>query len=344
MSHCDTKYAYAVGRIRVLETRLLNKSNVDRMLGANNAEDAFKVLNDLDYASHSTDVSSPADFQDVINIGLQETKDLLEKIAPDPRILDLLWLRFDIHNIKTIIKAKVKELPEETLEDNVMRFGSLSHNLLQKYIFEGTHKEKLPETLKDAIDQALTLYEEHQNIQEVENYLENQFFTLTKDISKKSKDEFIKEYWRTMVDIKNIKAAIRAKKLGDSVRDINALFAEEGHVSIQTLLQYIGTENDAEAESLLTEGIKRTKYIDAVSHGLETYEKESSLLTLEIELDNFLVNYLKQAKRMVFGAGPLFAYFLAKKNNAQIIRAIMVGKLNKIEENRIRKLIRQLYV
>ena len=47
---------------------------------------------------------------------------------------------------------------------------------------------------------------------------------------------------------------------------------------------------------------------------------------------------------MIYGPEPLIAYFLAKKNNALIVRMILVNKLNKIEPEEIKDRLRDLYV
>jgi len=47
----DTKYAYAVARVRVLETRLLEKGQIDRMVEARNAQEALQVLGETVYGN-----------------------------------------------------------------------------------------------------------------------------------------------------------------------------------------------------------------------------------------------------------------------------------------------------
>ena len=42
-------YAYATGRIRARELKLLDKSKFDRMLEAPNAKEAYKVLAEAEY-------------------------------------------------------------------------------------------------------------------------------------------------------------------------------------------------------------------------------------------------------------------------------------------------------
>ena len=45
------QFTRVVPRLRVLETRLLDKTKIDRMIDSNSAEDALKVLQETEYAN-----------------------------------------------------------------------------------------------------------------------------------------------------------------------------------------------------------------------------------------------------------------------------------------------------
>ncbi|WP_191980816.1 V-type ATPase subunit, partial [Clostridium haemolyticum] len=60
--------------------------------------------------------------------------------------------------------------------------------------------------------------------------------------------------------------------------------------------------------------------------------------------DNFIMNFIKDAKYISFGPEPLIAYILAKENEIKIIRIIMVGKINNIDSQVIGERLREIYV
>ena len=91
------------------------------------------------------------------------------------------------------------------------------------------------------------------------------------------------------------------------------------------------------------EFMKFSKYSKIVDEGYKKYIEENSLIFLEKEIENYLTNYIKRAKYMVFGPEPLLAYFLAKRNNALIMRMILIHKLNKIDPEEIKERLRSLY-
>ncbi len=89
--------------------------------------------------------------------------------------------------------------------------------------------------------------------------------------------------------------------------------------------------------------MKHTDYGDIIREAIKGYEDEKSFVKLDKLTYDHFTDYIQQAKRIAFGPEPVFAYFWAKKNNALVIRSVMVGKLNNIAPENIRKIIRTLY-
>ena len=59
----NTKYAYAVGRIRALETRLLDGMAIGRLLEADDAQEVLKALSEGEYEGSLSNISGAADFE-----------------------------------------------------------------------------------------------------------------------------------------------------------------------------------------------------------------------------------------------------------------------------------------
>ena len=81
-------FAYSVALVRTLETLLLNDNEVERMVLAADPKDAFKILNEFDYADNKAGIEDVSDFQKVIDEGLIDIKEILSKVTPDQRILN----------------------------------------------------------------------------------------------------------------------------------------------------------------------------------------------------------------------------------------------------------------
>jgi V/A-type H+-transporting ATPase subunit C len=335
----NTNYAYSVARIRVLETKLLKKNEIERMLGAKDANEAYKVFNDLDYASHVGEISDVTKFQEVINAGLRDIKELLMKIAPYPEVLNILWYRYDFHNIKALIRAKYNKMNEVELEnDYLMQIGSYSHNLLQKFIFNAEYGEKIDQRIKEAILEAEKIYQKDQDPFLLDVYLDQQYFKIIRKLVKKINNEFLNDYLKIVIDITNIKVFFRLKINEKKSNDIEKLLIVGGDIPLSKFF-----EKDNQSYEQFTEGIKFTKYYEAVVAGADYYKSDNSFLTLDKQLDHVVNKLMQKTKIIPFGPEPLVVYFMAKENNAQILRAIMIGKINNVEEQIIRNRLKELY-
>jgi len=77
------EFAYAVGRIRALEVYLLSQSQLLRMLEAKDFDTAYSILRENPhYAAKIDQLAHPFDYQALLQKELEDTKVLLEELAP----------------------------------------------------------------------------------------------------------------------------------------------------------------------------------------------------------------------------------------------------------------------
>jgi V/A-type H+-transporting ATPase subunit C len=313
------------------------------MVLAQSAKDSFKVLNEFDYANNKAGIENPADFQKIINEGLIEIKELLTKITPSKRVLNILLHQYDFHNIKTMIKAKVSGKTFEDTKDILNEMGAIQIESLRQFIFEEAKSafglsEKTEIYIKKKIQKVQKLFEKEQNPQIIDLYLDQKLMKITYGIAKDSKNKFLIEYVKKLIDLNNIKLFFRMKSQGKDLELYEIAFLWNGNIAYAKYKE--AYKNDL---SDFPELFKGTVYAKIIETGYRHYQEEKTFIYLEREIENYLTEYIKQAKLIPFGPEPLIAYFLAKRNNALIIRMIMVNKLNNIEPEEIQKRLRTLY-
>lgn len=96
---------YATGLIRVLEKRVLSKNDFERMLGARTAADAFKVLNDTDYADNLLGLQ-PEEFEKALWRDEKDLRKLFKKIIESKELLKFLFLKQEHLRLKLYLKSK----------------------------------------------------------------------------------------------------------------------------------------------------------------------------------------------------------------------------------------------
>lgn len=338
-----TQFAQSAAWIRVLENQLLSDNEMERMILAHNARDAYKILNETDYSSHTGDIDNVESFEEVINSGLHDTKVLINKIAPQKWAFNILWYRYDFHNMKVLLKAKHSEKTYEEVERLLLSFGQVPATALKRYILDGEETSfDVPEEdekyLKESIKLANTDYLKSNDPQLIDIVLDKRFCKLISKIAKKTENDFFVTMTKKYIDLKNIELFIRLK-----IQKRDESLLEKGFINRGYLEKYRFVDAFRKDINDFAENLKHTDYGTIIREAVKGYEEDNSFVKLDKASYDHLTNYIQRAKRIAIGPEPVFAYFWAKKNNALIIRSIMVAKLNGIEPEAIRTMIRNLY-
>ena len=70
----EVRYAYAVGRIRAMETRLLGKGKIESMVEAKDIDDVFRILGDTECFGYISSLEDPREFEQML---LEENRRIL---------------------------------------------------------------------------------------------------------------------------------------------------------------------------------------------------------------------------------------------------------------------------
>ncbi|MBU1446396.1 V-type ATPase subunit [Patescibacteria group bacterium] len=339
----STLFAQSSSWIRVLETKLLNENELERMVLAKDARDAYKILNETDYSSHIGDIEKIESFQEVINSGLKDTKELISRITPENWVFNILWFRYDFHNLKVLLKAKYSGKDFDEIENFLLKFGAIPTEKLRRLIFGNEDvtlglEPKYEEYIKESIALAKVDYEKDEDPQIIDIVLDKRLCKIMNDIALRSENGFLIKLTKKYIDLKNIELFIRLKiqKRGEDL-------LLKGFINRGYLEKYRFVDAFRKDVADFAESMKHTDYSDIIREAIKGYEDEKSFVKLDKLTYDHLTDYIQQAKRIAIGPEPVFAYFWAKKNNALVIRSIMVGKLNNIAPEDIRKIIRTLY-
>lgn len=158
-------------------------------------------------------------------------------------------------------------------------------------------------------------------------------------IANRTDYDFIKEYLRYKIDLLNLKILSRAKYSRISTEKFRNLVLKGGFLDEKILLQ-----NYELSFSEMGEKLGASPYLDLWNEATDTLEEKETFIALERRIEDFLMNYLRKAKYIVFGPEPVFAYILAKKRELSLLRLIGVGKINQIPADLLKRRISETYV
>ncbi|HZK25028.1 MAG TPA: V-type ATP synthase subunit C [Oscillospiraceae bacterium] len=326
----NSKYTYAVGRIRAMETRLLDAGKIDRMATAHDAEEALKVLGETEYAAHLADVENANYFEPILAAERRRVYLELRKMLPEPDLINLFAQQFDYHNLKVLLKAHhLGEKRDELLEPEL---GNIP---LDHLVVAVTAEDfsSLPTRMREAAEKIKAQF----HPQLVDLWLDHALYEeLASEAQRHS--PFISNYFTSLRDLTNIKTFIRVKRLNRTPEFLASALLPAGELD---LLELLSLEEPLEE---LVAHLSKTRYASVVSEGVLNYQQTETLTRYEKLADDFIINYVKQAKHYIMGPEPVVAYLLAKENELKMIRMIMVGKINQLPVEAIRERLRDVYV
>lgn len=327
----NSKYAYIVGRLRALDTKMMNQGLLERLLDAKSADESYRVLNDMPLVMGSINDYEAKDFNKVLQGALGELKELFIQMAPYKDVLNFLWYKYDFHNLKVVLKAKLTERGYADVEHALTSLGNISFEDWEKHLLEDK-SIKLTEGLDRIIDKAKEAYEKSNDPQVIDQVIDSYYLSVLKDISDKMGSTLISRYLRRIIDISNLKAFIRATELKKERGYFEGVLLEGGHVSLDTWL----TSFERGYEDL-RQTLEKRMYADDLVVALESFVEGKNLLAAEKRAHELQQQFMDESRKIVFGPEAVFAFFWKFENHLQTIRAILVGKLNKLPAEEISK-------
>jgi V/A-type H+-transporting ATPase subunit C len=150
---------------------------------------------------------------------------------------------------------------------------------------------------------------------------------------------FLLDYVRHRIDLGNIKVFCRAKYLGFSADFLKVRLLPGGLIEPRTFI-----ESYAFPLAELPQRLRASPYYELLVNGLDALAERETFVVLERGSEDFLMYYLRRARRFTFGPEPVFAYAEAKKRELQLIRLVGVGKFIHLPPELLKERISETYV
>ncbi|WP_297629778.1 V-type ATP synthase subunit C [uncultured Clostridium sp.] len=328
-------FTQVIPRLRVLETRLLDKSKIDRMIDGDSGNEALKVLQESEYGNVMTGIKRAEDYEEILSNELKRVYALVYSASPSKSLIDIMSLKYDYHNIKVILKGMFLK---KDFSNMLIPVGKMELSKL-KYMIENNSLRDLPKRMKEGVIAASEDFEVNKDPQRTDIILDKYMFIELNDIRKELNHKFIDKYIRVLIDSTNLKTLLRVKKQNKGRDFLEEVIIEGGSID-KDVLKALLTDS---VENIATK-LGHTDYAEMLREGIEEFTKTNSASLLEKLVDNYIMKLMKEAKFIPFGPEPVLAYVYAKETEIKVVRIIMVGKLNNIATEVIRERLRDIYV
>ncbi len=328
-------FTQSVVRIRVMEKRLLDKITIDKLVDANDIDEAIKILETTEYANSISKVKDSKNYEEILYNELNRVYELVREITPYKSVSDLMALKYDYHNIKVMLKERLKG---EDLSSLYIPIGTTDFNILKK-AFEMSDFRDIDVRFSSVIQEVISDFEKNSDPQRIDILVDRAYFNHMYDIAKDTGIDLFVNYVKDLIDFTNIIAVIRLKKQNKGLPFVEEVLLPNGNIELDQILVSYADSIDAIINRFRTSNIAK-----ALKTGLDLYNSTGRISAFEKSMDNHLIELIKESKSVVFGPEPIFAYLVAKEMEIKALRIILVSKLNNISPQAIRERLRELYV
>jgi len=166
------------------------------------------------------------------------------------------------------------------------------------------------------------------------------------DVLKSYPSQFLQDYFMHLIDLHNIKTFLRLYILKEPKDKLeNLLKPCAGFIKKDTFLKLYDKDLSVFLNRL--EYVhKRGRILDYASilrEPIQKLQQENSFVALEKATNDFLIQVLKSAKYLSFGPEPLLAYYFAKVNEINLMRMIILAKLNNVSNDLVKERLNNVY-
>jgi len=317
-----TNYYYASTRAYLKTHALLYTEHIERLLSARDVAECVRVLEDTYLAPFLVDANM--NVSNAVEAHVASVKHEIVSMAPEPRILDILWLKYDFINVRTIAKGIRAQLASEAILGLCFQTGTIPPGVLLDAYTAHTLRH-----LHDGFLCIQNIAESNGTAYEIDVAKNKAYFSALRTLQKSIKDPFVAKYIVVLIDLYNLKTALRIPRLNSGLKAENFFVPGGTFVPIE-----LKTTDDA-CKRLMSyqQGQMKT--------AVEAYNECGGFEHIDRAMDEFQIEFLRKEAYALWSVAPLFVYFIASKNNAQRIRTIVSAKSNGIPEADLRALLRK---
>lgn len=328
-------YLDIIPKIRVYEKRLIDSVKFNRMLDLENIDEVFKFLSETVYGENISDDINIYNYEQVLSLEFARLFKSLKDIFDNKELINIFLKKYKYNNIKLMLKAKLLNVDLGDILFNIEDFDN-------EFIYTAIKTENyssLPDEICNLVKKILKDFEENKDPQRIDILIDKIMFGELLKESKNISSDFLTKYIQILIDVFNVKTLFRIKNLNLNRGLFDDVIVSGGNIALSNLKMIF-----SEPKENILNRFSMTNMYKYIKEGLENYVNKDDLNILDKELDDYLMEYLKNAKIITTGLAPIIGYINAKENEIKNIRIVLVGKINNVDSDSIKRRLRKNYV
>lgn len=305
------RYGFAVGKVRVLSTRLLDRSALERLVDAPSYVEQKRILSDTPYGRFLEHARTPAEIDEALDRALDSAYAFLGEAGLPESVQRFFRVRHDYTNLKAALKADALGVKLDDL--------LVDHGTVPRELFEGP-MEKLPQPFKALAQELVPEASEASSdvdLMAVDTAVDRAFHAELHEIASATRSSFLKELATRLSDVANLKTAVRARRAEIAAPRLAEMLVEGGSMSARDLV-----------------AAYKLPYADL----LETLDRRLGLRgaplaaiegtnDLDVVADNIILDTVRRTKRAEPGPDDVVEYVRARESEVQVLRVALLGKM-----------------
>ena len=343
-----SNYPYLCARVKAKKSFLLKKDVFHRMLSMELAE-IGRYLGETQYREEISSLATDYSGATLIEIGLSQNlaktySDILNYSVGHSKLLISEYLhRWDIYNVKTIIRGKLTKASLEDIREILVPAGSLKLDHVNQMVQSSSWDE-----LIDRLRQQKVVYVDEEMLRAaissgklgaLEDSLDKEYYhSLFQSIEDKNMSEaHFLDFIRREIDITNLKTIFKLKSEGASGESLSQYFIPGG---MEYKVDKLSKLSASGGMKELMDEFRQSTYAEMIRSEIEQFEKDEDTSSLLRALDKVLLSTAEKFSRLYpLSVLPVLGYLLAKKTEADNIRIIARGKESGLQPELIKKLL-----
>lgn len=336
-------YLYVNAKIMAKEGKFISSARWEDLWGCASPGEVASLLEGTDYFPYLSE-KAISDSRELEKAVLEEFSELgreISTIIPKRSwpIRDYLLRRWDVINLRTVMRGIHGGLKKEEIADSFIEGGELGFAFLKTLIdAEGMDDfvALLARTPYQSLSGGLAKYNETKNLFFLEASLDKIFWEdLWEGALKLRGTKEFRDFIEICVETHNLKMLLRAKNDGLRLEDIDPFLIRDC-----ALLNELLPALDEEDLSGLISLLEGTVYFEPLLSAQAEHERTGSILSFEEVLDDLVVKKAGDIrKKKPFGPGPLIGFLVSKETEVKNLLAIVRSTEVDLNRDEIRDVV-----
>lgn len=314
---------YAIGRLSVLQKNALDQAKLDRLLQAPTAQDARRALTEIGWTAGDN-------YEQMAAAHVEQACQITRRLATDEKLIDCFLLRYDVNNLKILLKARTLGTEAESLSlCGVYPVDVLRHDVAEHRY---SNLDPVLEAALDGLEKRLAVSPDPLDVDVTLD--KAQYDAIFSWLPKSARTE--RAFFTAKVDLVNLTMALRALHMGKPASFFKGLLLPGGTVPQHA---WLNAYEKPEKLPLLVNCYGPKVYQAAIAAQITP----GKIAQLERTMDDHLLSVYAPYRRSIDAAQRIVGYLLMREREAAAVRLIMAGKTAGFAAEKIRERLRDLY-